>query len=237
MMRRLIDATVAAAFGGGLLFTCASCSTLSSGKPALPPKPSVQQTTRWEQVSFGREARFAVCMEPACPRVTPKTIAQAPEASVAAAVRPDPPPVPLRPAALGTAAIPAQHAASAPTQPVRALSKTGSVVITFPSGSAQLTDEGRARIRDAIAAAKRADRIVISGRTDAMGGDKVNESLALARANAVRNYFRDLAPDLPATFSIDAKGRCCFVASNDHEPGRSMNRRVEVHFSSRGGAW
>jgi outer membrane protein OmpA-like peptidoglycan-associated protein len=236
MMRRLIDATVAAVFGGGLVLTCASCSTLSSGQPALPTKPSVQQTKRWEQVSFGREARFAVCMEPACPRVTPKTIAQAPEASVAAAVRPDPPPVPLRSATLGTDAISAQRTDNAPTQPVRASFEARSVVITFPSGSAQLTDEGRARIRDAIEAAKRADRIVITGRTDSMGGDSVNKSLALARAIAVRDHFRVLAPDLPATFSIDAKGRCCFVASNDHEPGRSKNRRVEVVFVRHGGA-
>ena len=114
--------------------------------------------------------------------------------------------------------------------------EASNVVINFPLGSADLTREGRARIRESIDSAKHADRIVISGRTDALGGDKVNESLAWARAIAVRNYFRDLAPDLPATFSIDAKGQCCFVASNDDEPGRSRNRRVEVHFSSRGGA-
>jgi outer membrane protein OmpA-like peptidoglycan-associated protein len=228
MMRRLIDLAVAALFGGSMVLTCSSCSTLSSDHAHAATKPSALPATRWEQVSFGREAQFAVCVEPECPRVTPKTLAQ-PSTPVAAAPT-------MRPVSLVPDDTPAVSAP--PTKPPVQLSRleTQSVVINFPLGSAVLTEAGRTRIRQSIETAKAADRIVISGRTDALGGDKVNESLALARARAVRNYFRDLAPDLPATFSIDAKGRCCFVASNDDEPGRSKNRRVEVHFSSSGGA-
>jgi outer membrane protein OmpA-like peptidoglycan-associated protein len=234
MMRRLTDVAVAALFGGGLVLTCSSCSTLSSREPAVAAKPRTPQVTRWEQVSFGKDARFAVCVEPACPRVTPKTVAQV-SSSVAAEVS-STAPVPLQPVSLRTGGAPAQHAASEPPAAARTPVEARNVVINFPLGSAELTNEGRARIRESIDTAKQTDRVVISGRTDALGSDKVNESLALARAIAVRNYFRDLAPDLPATFSIDAKGRCCFVASNDDEPGRSRNRRVEVHFSPRGGA-
>lgn len=232
MMRRLSDVAVAALFGGGLVLTCSSCSTLSSREPATAARPAAPQVTRWEQVSFGKDAHFAVCVEPACPRVTPKTVAQ-PPAPVAKAET-SPAPLLLQPVAMRSGDAPTQRAAGEPPSIQRPLPRN--VVINFPLGSAELTNEGRERIRESIDTARQADRIVISGRTDGLGGDKVNESLALARAIAVRNYFRDLAPDLPATFSIDAKGRCCFVASNDDEPGRSRNRRVEIHFSSRGGA-
>ena len=67
-----------------------------------------------------------------------------------------------------------------------------------------------------------------------MGSDEVNQKLALARALAVRNYIRDAVPDLPNVIVIDAKGRCCFIAPNDSEGGRSKNRRVEVVFLSTG---
>jgi outer membrane protein OmpA-like peptidoglycan-associated protein len=234
MMRRLTDVAVAALFGGGLIFTCSSCSTLPGREPAVAAKPTMPQVTRWEQVSFGKDARFAVCLEPACPRVTPKTVAQVPTSVASTATSTAP--VPPHPVALRTGDSPSQHAAGETPAVLRPPVEARNVVINFPLGSAELTTEGRARIRESIDSAKQADRIVISGRTDALGGDKANESLALARAIAVRNHFRDLAPDVPATFSIDAKGRCCFVASNDDEPGRSRNRRVEVHFSSRGGA-
>ena len=83
--------------------------------------------------------------------------------------------------------------------------------------------------------ARQSERIVISGRTDAVGNDQVNASLALARALSVRNYLRDQAPDLAAVISIDARGRCCFVAPNETEDGRSRNRRVEIAFFSQGG--
>ncbi|MBI5792731.1 MAG: OmpA family protein [Rhodocyclales bacterium] len=234
MTRRLIDVTVAALFGGGLVLTCSSCSTLQNREAAAAAPPPAPLVTRWEQVSFGKDARFAVCIEPACPRVTPKTLAQAP-APVAAA-EPGDASVPLRAVALRPAEVPTQRTVSAAPDVPRPVIEARNVIINFPLGSAELTSEGRTRIRESLEAAKQSERIVISGRTDALGGDKVNESLALARAIAVRNYFRDLAPDLPATFAIDAKGRCCFVASNDDEPGRSRNRRVEVHFSTQGGA-
>lgn len=234
MMRRLTDVAVAALFGGGLVLTCSSCSTLRTSEDSAAAPSPAPLVTRWEQVSFGKDARFAVCIEPACPRVTPKTLAQAP-APVAAA-QPGAAPVPLRPVALRDPEMPTQRTASAAPAVTRPVIEARNVIINFQLGSAELTSEGRTRIRESLEAAKQSERIVISGRTDALGGDKVNESLALARAIAVRNYFRDLAPDLPAIFAIDAKGRCCFVASNDDEPGRSRNRRVEVHFSSRGGA-
>jgi flagellar motor protein MotB len=108
------------------------------------------------------------------------------------------------------------------------------ILLTFPFGSATLTAESRQTLRRSLRLARESDRIVISGRTDSVGPDEVNQQLALARALAVRNFIRDAVPDLPNVIAIDAKGRCCFVASNDDESGRSRNRRVEVVFTSMG---
>lgn len=233
MMRRLTGVTIATLFSGGVILNCASCASLSSQAPTAAAKPVVLQLTHWKQVSFGTDARFAICVEPECPRVTPKTVAQAPAPMPVVAAKSGP--VQLRPAAACSDDAPAAQNTSDSPAVARPLIERN-VVINFPLGSAELTAEGKARIRDSVQLAKQADRIVISGRTDALGGDKLNESLALARAITVRNYFRDLAPDLSATFAIDAKGRCCFIAGNDHEAGRSRNRRVEIHLSSEGGA-
>ena len=108
------------------------------------------------------------------------------------------------------------------------------ILLTFPFGSAALTAESRQTLRRSLRLARESDRIVISGRTDSVGPDEVNQQLALARALAVRNFIRDAVPDLPNVIAIDAKGRCCFIASNDDESGRSRNRRVEVVFTSMG---
>ena len=89
-------------------------------------------------------------------------------------------------------------------------------------------------LRRSLHLARESDRIVISGRTDNIGPDGINQQLALARALAVRNFIRDVVPDLPNVIAIDAKGRCCFIAPNDDESGRSRNRRVEVVFTSSG---
>jgi outer membrane protein OmpA-like peptidoglycan-associated protein len=108
------------------------------------------------------------------------------------------------------------------------------ILLNFAFGSAALTDESRQALRRSLRLARESDRIVISGRTDSVGPEDVNQQLALARAMAVRNFIRDAVPDLPNVIAIDAKGRCCFIAPNDDEGGRSRNRRVEVVFTSSG---
>jgi outer membrane protein OmpA-like peptidoglycan-associated protein len=126
------------------------------------------------------------------------------------------------------------RAAAAPASAPRADPADTHILLTFPFGSAALTAESRQTLRRSLRLARESDRIVISGRTDSVGPDEVNQQLALARALAVRNFIRDAVPDLPNVIAIDAKGRCCFVASNDDESGRSRNRRVEVVFTSMG---
>jgi outer membrane protein OmpA-like peptidoglycan-associated protein len=108
------------------------------------------------------------------------------------------------------------------------------IVVAFAFGSAHLGDAARHAIRTALPRARASERIVISGRTDGSGPDEVNQRLALARALAVRDYIRDVVPDLPNVIAIDARGSCCFVADNDSARGRRQNRRVEVDFVDAG---
>lgn len=240
MIRRLAGLAVTSSFTGCLVLTCSSCASLQpAGQLADGLAQGVQPPAkqRLVQFRFGREAAFGVCAEPACPQVTPKTLAVGaaltvpvvlrelqPQTLPAIAVSDAPPP----------ASLPERRDATAQSAPDDML--THRVVVNFPFAAATLTPTTMATLTASVGHARRSEKIIISGRTDVVGDITANEALALSRALAVRNHFRDVAPDLAATIAIDAKGRCCFVASNADEGGRSKNRRVEIVFASRGGA-
>lgn len=66
------------------------------------------------------------------------------------------------------------------------------VTITFPTGSANLSDESKATIdKEFVSIAKSFSnaRIRIEGNTDAVGSDAVNKTLSLKRAQAVTDYL------------------------------------------------
>lgn len=238
MMSRLADLAVSTTFAGSLLLGNTSCATRSLDAAATSAPRSETQVPgvqRLAQFSFGTQAAFGICVEPACPAVTPKTLSMAGAApmqavahrvaSTADGARESDSPTEMAP-------VPSP----APSAPVRPVDKAIlNLVVVFPFASDQLTAPARTALSASIRHARQSDRIVISGRTDAVGNDQVNESLAMARALSVRNYLRDQAPDLAAVISIDARGRCCFVAPNETEDGRSRNRRVEIAFFSQGG--
>ncbi len=238
MMSRLADLAVSTTFAGSLLLANTSCATRHpDGAATSAPRSETQVpgVQRLVQFSFGTQAAFGVCVEPACPAVTPKTLAMAGAAPMqAVAHRVAATADATRESGLQSEIAPVPSPApSAPVQPVD--SAVFNIVVVFPFASAQLTAPARTALSASIRHARQSERIVISGRTDAVGNDQVNESLALARALSVRNYLRDQAPDLAAVISIDARGRCCFVAPNETEDGRSRNRRVEIAFFSQGG--
>jgi len=238
MMNRLADLAVSTTFAGSLLLANTSCATRHpDGAATSAPRSETQVpgVQRLVQFSFGTQAAFGVCVEPACPAITPKTLSMAGAAPLKAVAH--------RVASTSDGAresdLPAEMSpepSPAPSAAVRPVDKAIlNLVVVFPFASAQLTVPARTALSASIRHARQSDRIVISGRTDAVGNDQVNESLALARALSVRNYLRDQAPDLAAVISIDARGRCCFVAPNETEDGRSRNRRVEIAFFSQGG--
>lgn len=183
-------------------------------------------TLHIQQAGYGSDAHFAHCAAPLCLRTTPKTLARA-DAPIQR-VAPDATPV------LNTSTIAPSASEQLPQSAVVLHNaEPRRVVLRFETNSAHLTSAHKASLSEALQSLKRTDHIVIVGRTDSLGSEPANQTLALARGLAVRDHLLDLAPDLPARIAIDAKGRCCYVASNGSGPGRALNRRVELIYAPR----
>ena len=203
---------------GGCALLAASCSLLHA--PASPDHASATRGSapaQLVQLDFGRQARFARCIPPACPIRTPKTLApETPSPPVDRAVLP----VPTEPVAPDPVA----------QNPLPKTETSRTVTVQFAFGSARLSPAAQSRLEAAIADIATAHSVTISGRTDNTGPLAVNEALALARAQAVRNYLLNKHPALTAALTVQAQGACCFIAPNDTLAGRTQNRRVEVVF-------
>ena len=190
-------------------------------EPAVQPMPaSATSSRRITQLEFGSSARYASCTEPACPSTTPKTLAIVPvtAAPVTVAV-----PAPVMPSV-------AEHRQAA--EAVGSVRKPTVLTLTFASDSAALTPSHKAQLGSLLPAFNKAERVLILGRTDDVGTGSANEAIALARAAAVRDHLRRVAPTLPKDARIDARGLCCYAAPNDTPEGRAQNRRVEVVFTA-----
>ena len=190
---------------GGCALLAASCSLFPT--PVSPNQQATMQRltpAQLAQLDFGRQATFARCIPPACPIRTPKTLAlETPDPS---AKRTD-------------ASIPSESSPSAVPSALR-----------FGLGSAKLSPAARTQLNEAMVDLKSTRRITIFGRTDNTGPLAFNDSLALARALAVRDHLLKTHPRLTPALTIKAQGGCCFVVSNDTLAGRTQNRRVEVVF-------
>jgi outer membrane protein OmpA-like peptidoglycan-associated protein len=215
-------------FVGLLACTLGACALIGGSDEPPAPWP-VSEPARGArhlaQLDFGRRARFAECFEPGCPSRTPKTIAIASDREA-----PNPPTAVVTPGVPVVTEPPPAAPALPPTAPTAATAQR--LTLLFALGSATLTSEHRARLRSALPDLQSSDRIVVAGRTDDLGSEALNRSLALARGLAVRDYLLDIDPQLPARIAIDARGRCCYVAPNDDARSRSRNRRVEVAYVS-----
>lgn len=226
-----------------------SCSTPRTG--VLPSRPEVAQPPASSaraaaglaiaQLDHGRQARFATCAPPACPVVTPKTLAGDPPRAAATEARADSTP--------GSDAVIAQSLSpgetlviAGPQAPLPPAQRTAiapedagdplvfEIVVSFPFGSAMLTAAARAAI-DGAATSDGIRRIEIRGRTDNVGPPAANDLLARQRAAAVAQYLRARHPHL-AGAAVDVKGRgvCCYATENETPEGRARNRRVEIAF-------
>ncbi len=175
------------------------------------------------QAGFGHDAAFAVCTEPACPAVTRKALPATPHPAPHSSA-------PVFAPGIDTAAtldpgevhLTVRHGAPDAVATSSEASRT-QVVVHFDSGSTELSSAARAT-----------DCILVTGRTDNVGGNRANQALALARARAVRDYLHARLPVRSRTLTLDAKGACCFSASNDTPQGRRHNRRVEIVFGVSG---
>ena len=189
---------------------------------AQPMPVSATPSRRITQLDFGSRARYANCIEPACPSTTPKTLAvvSVPAVPVAAAAQE---PVPVM-----------TSVAERPQATVRVGSarKPTVLALTFASDSAALTPSHKAQLLSLVPTINQAERVLILGRTDNVGTGGANEAVALARATADRDHLRRVARTLPKDVRIDARGLCCYAAPNDTPDGRAQNRRVEVVFTA-----
>jgi len=105
------------------------------------------------------------------------------------------------------------------------------LILHFPLARTELTASDKAALDKVIPSARKAERIVIASRTDNVGSDSANQTIALARAQTVRDYLLAKLPARGAAVVIDAQASCCFIASNDTPEGRKQNRRVEIVLS------
>jgi outer membrane protein OmpA-like peptidoglycan-associated protein len=70
-------------------------------------------------------------------------------------------------------------------------------------------------------------RLILNGYTDAVGSSDYNLMIAESRASSVKLYLVAKGVD-PLRITVAEKGAVDFIASNDNEEGRSLNRRVEI---------
>ena len=113
---------------------------------------------------------------------------------------------------------------------LQALRVTFDSGILFKTGSSNLSDASKSSLKEF--ASKMIDLpdtdFVIQGHTDNTGSRTTNESLSIARANAVCSYLTGYQI---SRSRITTEG-CAFdfpVATNDTEAGRTQNRRVEIY--------
>jgi outer membrane protein OmpA-like peptidoglycan-associated protein len=70
----------------------------------------------------------------------------------------------------------------------------------------------------------------VTGYTDATvqpDGEIANETLARERALVVKDYLTDRGVSV-VSIEMNARALCCYVADNDSESGRRLNRRATI---------
>jgi peptidoglycan-binding protein ArfA len=217
----------------------AACGSMDLVEPEPPlssaPAMVGMSAARITQSGFGRDARFALCQPPACPRPTAKSL-PAPT-STPVAVEPSPSRTPLAQDALAlTPAISRTSPQAAATEVVEGPPPL-QVVVHFGFGRSDLDDAVREALDLAAAQPLPVRRVLIAGRTDSIGPVAANHALAQARAEAVKRYLTARHPQVLAVAEVrvQSQGACCYAAANDSASGRAANRRVEVTFERDGG--
>lgn len=107
------------------------------------------------------------------------------------------------------------------------------IIIRFPTGSTQMTYDKKVNdYLDQLAARVKqtGETISLTGHTDNIGTDEVNQKLGQERADAIKKILagKGVKADQVQTAS---KGKSQPVTTNDTEAGRSENRRVEVRLN------
>ncbi len=126
----------------------------------------------------------------------------------------------------------APAAALAPATKVRLAADT-----LFDFDKSELKPEGLSGLDDLVKRIKGVvvDVVIAEGHTDSVGSDEYNNSLSLARANAVKAYLVRQGVDVKRVRAI-GKGESQPIADNTSKEGRAKNRRVDVEVVEAGAA-
>ena len=105
--------------------------------------------------------------------------------------------------------------------------------IQFENASSDLSDSEQKLLIRFFKTISQDTQLTIAGFTDnsTPGGTITNEALALNRATTVRDFLVSLGLS-EGQVTVKASSLCCYIASNDTESGRALNRRVEIHTTS-----
>lgn len=108
----------------------------------------------------------------------------------------------------------------------------------FRSGSAELKADSTKLLINALASVKAQPGwlIVITGHSDATGDEPRNLALAQARAEAVREWMKDMGDVPDDCFAVRGQGSSQPIADNASEAGRAANRRVDISLVPEPGA-
>jgi len=101
--------------------------------------------------------------------------------------------------------------------------------ILFAFGSAEISANAEARIRELVADVPQGAAVSVVGHTDDIGSDADNLTLSGRRAQTVATAIAAARPDL--VLDVEGRGEGDPVASNADSEGREANRRVEIRYS------
>lgn len=102
------------------------------------------------------------------------------------------------------------------------------VTIHFSFASSELTSSAREKIQNVLPLLQ-GRKILVTGFTDNVGRSETNQIMASDRSVVVKNYLVKLGIDKDLIVAR-AKSHCCYIAANDSEKSRQINRRVEIAF-------
>jgi outer membrane protein OmpA-like peptidoglycan-associated protein len=101
--------------------------------------------------------------------------------------------------------------------------------VTFDSDQAAIKPQFYDTLNSVSLVFQEYDKTLIDvvGHTDASGEDDYNYDLSRRRASSVAQYFASQQVNSDR-FNVEGRGEREPIASNDSEPGKSQNRRVEI---------